>query len=229
MVYISTNDLNQCIKNNLNKLPKDIDLIVANPRSGILPAIMISLLLNVPICDISVFETNNIYSCGITKKVSHINSLSDARRILIVEDSSYSGNSINYIKSLIPKKLKEKSSILSVYVNEVTKELPNIYFEEINQSRIFEWNLFHHKYLNYAGIEFNILFNGTNNIIKPTQEIDTIILCDDMGKENVKKLLDINNIKYKNINYYDEISNEVKFIICKNKKMYNKDIFTIEY
>ena len=229
MVYISTNDLNQCIKNNLNKLPKDIDLIVANPRSGILPAIMISLLLNVPICDISVFETNNIYSCGITKKVSHINSLSDARRILIVEDSSYSGNSINYIKSLIPKKLKEKSSILSVYVNEVTKELPNIYFEEINQSRIFEWNLFHHKYLNYAGIEFNILFNGTNNIIKPTQEIDTIILCDDMGKENVKKLLDINNIQYKNISYHDEISNEVKFIICKNKKMYNKDIFTIEY
>lgn len=225
MVYVSYNDLNKCIKNNLYKIPNNIDLIVANPRSGFIPAIIISLIKNVPMCDISVFKTDNIYKCGTTKNVKQIYSINDANKILIVEDSSYSGNSIKKIKESIPNNLKDRCEILTVYVNEKTKCMTDIYFEEINKSRIFEWNLFHHKYLNHAAVEFDVLYSN-KLLIKPTQNIKSVIINDDLDKDEANALL--KNISYDNIIYRKELRDE-KIIICKNKNLYNVDVLIIEY
>lgn len=226
MVYISQNELNNCIKNNLYKIPNDIDLIVANPRSGIIPATIIALLKNLPICDISIFHNNHIYEYGSTKNNNFINNIDDSKRILIVEDSSYSGDSVNKIRNEIPDKYKDKCTILTIYVNERTKNLSDIYFEEINSNRIFEWNLFHHKYLNYSALELNVIFNK-ELIIKPTQLIDSIIIDDNLKKEDVSELLKLLN--YNRIIYKKEIKDEA-IIICKNKKDYESiNKFIIEF
>ena len=226
MVYVSQNDLNNCIKNNLYKIPTEVDLIVANPRSGINPAIIISLLKNLPICDISVFESNKIYSCGTTKQTNFIKTIDEAKKILIVEDSSYTGKSLEKIKEKIPSKYIKKCVILTIFVNEKTKNLTDIYFQEINHNRIFEWNLFHHKYLNYAGVELNVIYNNNRLVLKPTQFIKTIIINDDMNKKNAKNIL--KDIKYGNIIYKNEITDEA-FIVCKDKTKYNNDVLKIEF
>lgn len=227
MIYISINQMNNIIKENLNKIPNDIDLIVANPRSGLLPATIISLIKNLPICDIDSLTENRIYSYGSTKKSNFINNINDARKILIIEDSSYSGNSINLIKNKIPKKLKNKCLLLVLFTNEKTKNMCDIYFEVINESRIFEWNLFHHRYLNYGGVDLNVLCENNFLKIKPTQKIEAVIIDDNLKKEEIEQKLIDYNIKFNRVIYRIEIDKEIQFIISNNVdkfKNYNVDI-----
>jgi len=227
MIYISINQMNNIIKENLNKIPNDIDLIVANPRSGLLPATIIGLNKNLPICDIDCLTQNRIYSYGSTKKNDFINDINEARKILIVEDSSYSGNSINLIKNKIPKKLKNKCLLLVLFTNEKTKNMCDIYFEVINESRIFEWNLFHHIYLNYGGVDLNVLYENNFFKIKPTQKIEAVIIDDNLNKEEIEQKLIDYNIKFNRVIYRIEIDKEIQFIISNNVdnfKNYNVDI-----
>ena len=55
MNYRSVNDLNHCIVANLHRLPRDIDLVVGIPRSGVLAASLIALHLNLPLVDLDGF------------------------------------------------------------------------------------------------------------------------------------------------------------------------------
>lgn len=227
MIYISINQMNDIIKKKLNKIPDDVDLIVANPRSGLIPATIISLVKNLPICDIDSLSKNAIYSCGSTKNNNFVNNVDQARKILIVEDSSYSGNSIDLIKSKIPKRLKDKCILLVLFVNENTKNKCDLYFEVINQNRIFEWNLFHHRYLNYAGIDLNVIFENDVFKIKPTQTIEAIIIDDNLNKEEIEQKLKDANINFNRVIYPGEIDQKIDFVICKEKekfKDYNIDI-----
>ena len=85
MRYISIEEISKTIKNNIGSLPLDIDLVVANPRSGFLPATMIALYRNLPLCDIDSLKNDRIFESGITKKHDFIKSVKDAKSILIVE------------------------------------------------------------------------------------------------------------------------------------------------
>jgi len=55
MYYRSINDLNNIILQRLHILPKDFDLIVGVPRSGMLPANLLALYLNKPYTDLHSF------------------------------------------------------------------------------------------------------------------------------------------------------------------------------
>ena len=230
MKYISINEMNDIVRKNLNKIPNDIDLVVANPRSGLLPETIISLIKNLPICDIDSFAQNRIYSHGSTKENNFINDINDARQILIVEDSSYSGNSINLIKNKSPQQIKNRCLLLVIFTNQATKSMCDIYFEVVDESRIFEWNLFHHRYLNYAGIDLNVIYE--NNILKinPTQKIEAIIINNSLNKNKIENELIKYNVKFNRIIYSYEIDEKIKFIIISNiKKFKNYHIDIIDY
>ena len=145
-------DLNNLINKNLYKIPKDIDLVVGVPRSGLFVGNLIALYLNLPLTDFDSFLEKKIYSCGTTKvRDNWIKKIDDKTKILIVEDSSISGNSLNRIKEEIKKRnLKNKITILTAYVTEETKNIPDLYFEICNPPRMFEWNYLHHKLLQNA-------------------------------------------------------------------------------
>ena len=69
MNYISYADLSEDIRRNLYKLhDKDIDLVVGIPRSGMIPAYMIALYLNINCIDFAAFCKNEKPINGHTRK-----------------------------------------------------------------------------------------------------------------------------------------------------------------
>ena len=53
--------MSNIIRNNINKVPDDVLLIVGNPRSGMIAGLMIAETLNLPCVDLEKFlSTDNI-------------------------------------------------------------------------------------------------------------------------------------------------------------------------
>lgn len=147
MEFRSISDLNKIIKENIYRIQEEkIDLIVGIPRSGLLPASIISLYLNIPMTDFDSFLNGNIYNMGNTKvKENWIKNLDEAKHILIVEDSSVSGNSLKDAKvRLNTSKYKNRCKFLTIFVTEETKKYTDIYFDVCPVPRMFEWNYIHH-------------------------------------------------------------------------------------
>lgn len=217
MNFRTISDLNDVINKNLHKIPKNIDLIVGVPRSGMLVANILSLYLNLPLTDIDSLLKGNIFQCGNTKKKKWISNINEARKILIVEDSSNSGNSLHEVRKKIENtKLKEKIVLLTIYVTNFSKNLTDIYFEILEQPRIFEWNYLHHSNLNNMcfdidgvlcldpteeenddGEKYKKFIRNAPLRVVPTFTIGTLITARlEKYREDTEFWLKKNNIKY---------------------------------
>lgn len=217
MNFRTISDLNNIINKNLHKIPKDIDLIVGVPRSGMLVANIISLYLNLPLTDIDSLVEGKIFKCGNTKKKKWISNVNEARKILIIEDSSNSGNSLYEVKEKIKNSLlEEKIMFLTIYVTEFSKNLTDIYFEVIENPRMFEWNYLHHPSLekvcfdidgvlcldpteeeNDDGEKYRKFIRNAPLRVTPTFKIGTLITARlEKYREDTEFWLKKNNIKY---------------------------------
>lgn len=149
MNFKTITDLNSCINLNLSRIPKNIDLVVGVPRSGMIAAYLIALYLNLPCVDVDGMLRNDEIVCGNTKRRhSWINVCSDAKNILIVEDSTNTGQSILEIKEkLVGTGYENKVTYLAVYACNPGINQVDYYFEYIEPPRMFEWNYMHHDYL----------------------------------------------------------------------------------
>ena len=137
-------DLTKCMVKNLYKVPRDIDLIVGIPRSGTMVANILALYLNLPYTDIDNFLQQGNIRTGNTKKCTRwIKSISEAKHVLVVDDSVSSGTALKEAKDLL-KGVNCKLTWLAVYVLPFNKSSVDIYFEVCNQPRMFEWNFMHH-------------------------------------------------------------------------------------
>ena len=117
MNFRTIEDLSRIINNNLYRIPKDVDLIVGVPRSGLLAANLISLYLNKPLTDIDGLFKNKILGSGISKsKDGWISQPEEARKILLVEDSSATGITFNQTLSRIKKYKHYKKIIFLVII-----------------------------------------------------------------------------------------------------------------
>lgn len=95
MKYRSLSDLSGLITKNLHLIPRDIDLVVGIPRSGILPAITISLLLNLRYADLDSFLEGRLSGVGSTKRhAGLIDDFRAARHVLVIDDSLNRGNAM---------------------------------------------------------------------------------------------------------------------------------------
>lgn len=147
--FITTSMLNNTIYKNISKIPKDVDLVVGIPRSGLLVANLIALYLNVKLTDIEGLRDNKIFNKGNTSKCNNeIKDISECRKILVVDDSVFNGDAINKAKEeLRDFSYKEKLIFMTVYTTEHGKDKVDIYFEICNPPRMFEWNLMRHNLL----------------------------------------------------------------------------------
>ena len=147
MNFVTIDELNCEIRNKLNLIPRTVDIVIGVPRSGMLVASLIALYLNLPLSDLDSFVKGEIYSLGKTKKnVDWISDISEARQILIVEDSSYTGASIREAKQRIQDSpYKDRVVFLAAIVTKDAKKLVDISFMERQPPRVFEWNMFHHQ------------------------------------------------------------------------------------
>lgn len=149
MNFKTIQDMTCDIFNNLNRIPYDIDLIVGVPRSGMLAASIIALDLNLPLTDMDSFLEGRIYGAGDTKKNEYwISKPDEARKILIVEDSVYTGNSVKKAREKLKGLFDSKIIYYAVYVKRESRHVVDIYCEICETPRMFEWNCFHHQYIN---------------------------------------------------------------------------------
>lgn len=143
--YRSIADLNQCLLEKLYLFPKDIDLIVGIPRSGMLPANLIALYLNKPFTDIDSFLEGKIYSSG---QRGRSFSSDTCLNILVVDDSVFSGNALQEAKQKTERVSKRYNIRYAVvYATTETKDKVDFYCEVIDGMRFFQWNLLHHRYI----------------------------------------------------------------------------------
>lgn len=149
MNYKSYEDLLMDIKNNIGSLHKyKFDLIVGMPRSGMTVAYILAGLMNIDVTDLEGLIENRKISRGRTRiSKGGLIFPSDAEKILLVDDSIFSGVSLFQKTSKIPDDLRKKITTLAVYSSEPFREDVDIFFEHLELPRRFEWNIFHRKEL----------------------------------------------------------------------------------
>ena len=158
MNYISYDDLSSDIRKNIHRLQlHNFDLVVGLPRSGIVPAYMIGLHLNIHCTDLVSFIDNTKLKVGRTRKAksSQFQYPHDAKKILIVDDSIASGNSLKTDISMVPEELKGKMTTCAIYSSQQNRDDVDIFFNYCALPRIFEWNLFHHPELKNACLDID--------------------------------------------------------------------------
>jgi uncharacterized HAD superfamily protein/adenine/guanine phosphoribosyltransferase-like PRPP-binding protein len=168
MHYRSIADLQSAITGNLHRLPRDLDLVVGVPRSGLLAANLLSLATNIPMTDLDGFVAGRLFSSGSTKSRAAVSSASAARRVLVLDDSINSGAAMRDARA----KVAAAGSAASIFFAAVYG-LPkghnevDYVFEEVPQPRLFQWNVMHHVSLERSCVD-----------------MDGVICADPTGDEN---------------------------------------------
>ncbi len=148
MYYRNVKDLNNIILQRLSIIPRDFDLIVGVPRSGMLPANLLALYLNKPYTDIHSFLNGHIYKAGARSQFFDI---SEFKNILVVDDSIASGSAMVEVKESL-KHFDDKFNIkyCAIYVIPGKEKMVDYYFENVPLPRYFQWNILNHTTLEKA-------------------------------------------------------------------------------
>ncbi len=130
---------------------RDVDLIVGIPRSGMVPAYMIGLILDIPVMDIESFVSGVQPYVG-NRIHGKVNSI---KRVLVVDDSVKFGGQMKKAKD----KLKYLTSIdvfyLSVFATSESKVFVDHWLEVIDQPRVFQWNLLNSWIYEYSCVDID--------------------------------------------------------------------------
>jgi uncharacterized HAD superfamily protein len=149
MNYRSIADLSTTIRLGQHRFPKTLDLVVGIPRSGLLPASIIALNLNLGLCSLDDFLANRPIRHGRTRPMRDgVPALAgDARHVLVVDDSIYSGGTLDQTRQHLASYggSDRKVTYCAIYATEECARLVDIAMEVIKSPLLFEWNLMHNK------------------------------------------------------------------------------------
>lgn len=161
MNYRSLADLNDTIIRNLHRLPRDIDLVVGIPRSGLLAANLFSLVTNIPLTDLDSFLEGRIYTSGTTKRHAGLErGIADMRRILILDDSIQGGNAMRAARKRIEdaeigNSTRAEIIFGAIYGAQASHPEADFVFERVKSPRIFQWNFMHHIVLEESCVDID--------------------------------------------------------------------------
>jgi uncharacterized HAD superfamily protein len=155
--YRSIDDLNRTIVANLYRLPRDVDVVIGIPRSGLLAASIVALALNVPLADLDGFLEGRVFPSGSTRRNPDGSGKSGpVRKVLVIEDSVHTGNSVREAKAKIAKaNLPVEFVFCCVFGQETSAELVDILLDVVPQPRIYQWNLMHHTIMSSACLDID--------------------------------------------------------------------------
>lgn len=217
MYYRNVKDLNNIILQRLSIIPRNLDLIVGVPRSGMLPANLLALYLNKPYTDIHSFLNGHIYKSGARSQFFDI---AEFKNILVVDDSIASGSAMVEVKESL-KHLNDKFNIkyCAIYVIPGKEKMVDYYFETVPLPRYFQWNILNHTTLEKACFDIdgvlcadplpeenddgekyiNFLLNAPPLFI-PGSKIGTIVTSRlEKYRKETETWLAANNIKYNDL------------------------------
>ena len=151
MKYITLSDLSNTIRSNIWKIPRDIDLIIGVPRSGMIGASIIASYLNVPLIDVDSFLKGSKPWGGLRLEyftAKHINT----NKVLVIDDTVSSGRAMNETKNKLSS-FDEKTQFLymCIYLEGWGANAVDLYLEDVRQYTnnfkdvvLYEWNIFQH-------------------------------------------------------------------------------------
>lgn len=138
MNYKGFGDMRDIIRKNISFLQiKNFDLIVGIPRSGMIPAFIIANYLNKECCDLETF----INKCQLNNNTK--TKTVDVQKVLLVDDSIASGESLAKSLKQIPSNKHYKVTTLCIYSTEKERNDVDLFLEHIPGLGIFEWNILH--------------------------------------------------------------------------------------
>ena len=140
MNYRSITTLNKQLRSWATQLPRDFDLIVGIPRSGMLIANVLALRLNCLYTEIDGFLEGRIFKQGFRRRSSP--PPKKALKVLIVDDSLNTGEQLEIIK----KRVKEANLPHAIYYGVVyvtpgKEHHVDFYYEHLALPHIMEWQL----------------------------------------------------------------------------------------
>ena len=145
MNYRNIDDLNHCILQHLSILPRDFDLIVGVPRSGMFPANLLALYLNLPVTDIDSFRNGHIYQTGERGKTFNMNNI---HNVLVVDDSIATGDAMKKCREFL-KDIEHLYNVKYCVIYAVPLQINSVdyFFEIVDYPRFFQWNIMNHSIL----------------------------------------------------------------------------------
>lgn len=151
--YRSVARLNQQLITWLPHLPRDIDLVVGIPRSGLLVANLLALHVNANMTDVDGLLAGRCLRAGDRK--ADID-LSRPRNVLVVDDSVYSGAQLVAARERIARsELPHRIRYAAPYVAPGAEDKVDLFYEIVPLPRFFEWNLMHHHLLASSCIDID--------------------------------------------------------------------------
>ena len=153
--YKTYQDLLLDIKKNIQKIPSNLDLIVGIPRSGMIPAYMLGLMLSKQVCSLQEFLSEDFK----TKTTYRIKLDGDVKNVLVIDDSILSGRASDKTKQMIidaglDKKYDIKYAAV-YYKDDTYKKHINIALERVPSPRVFQWNYLNHCFLQDAAFDID--------------------------------------------------------------------------
>ncbi|MBZ9676457.1 phosphoribosyltransferase [Mesorhizobium sp. ES1-1] len=158
MHYRSIADMNDTIVAHLHRLPRDIDLVVGVPRSGILAANLVSLTANIAMTDLDSFIDGKIYTSGISTKrrASLDRGVAEMRKILVIDDSVNRGDAMREARRRIEAAgIRADFIFASVYGHLPRHDDIDFVFETVPHPRMFQWNFMHHIFLEQSCVDID--------------------------------------------------------------------------
>jgi hypothetical protein len=119
---------------------KNYDLVVGIPRSGMIPAYMLGLRLNLPVIDLEGFLNGNSPVGGRRLEVTDLSAVSN---ILVVDDSIRFGGQLLKVKEKLQQKPTYNYGFCTPFATTENRHLVDHSFELIDKPRIFQWNIMH--------------------------------------------------------------------------------------
>ncbi len=115
------------------------DVVVGIPRSGMLAAAPIALLLDLPLTDVAGFCDDRLW------KRNHARDAHGASRVLLVDDSVNSGKAMGAAVEILRRHRPDvKICRLAVFAKPESTGAVDLYFDLCPGPRVFQWNLWRH-------------------------------------------------------------------------------------
>lgn len=160
MKYVTLKDLSETIRKNIWKIPRNIDFIIAIPRSGTICASIISEFLNVPLIDIDSFIAGVKPYGGGRLRYYHDKG---TKRVLVVDDTVYSGLSKLQAREKLSTFTEYQFIFTAVYLEGPGEQYVDLWLEDLRpytngfkEIVYYEWNIFHHNEGDMMGFLFDL-------------------------------------------------------------------------
>lgn len=230
MNYRSVAELNSDARRLARELPRDIDLIVGIPRSGLLAANLLCLHVDLPMTDVDGLREGRILGTG-NRYDGDAPDFSRVDKVLVVDDSVNSGKQMRETRSRLDgADLPFEIEYAAVYVTQTGYQYVDHWAEIVEKPRVFEWNLLHHPMLenfcvdidgvlcrdptreeNDDGENYLEFVSGVDADVVPSKKIGWLVTCRlEKYREETEAWLEKHGVEYENLVMMDHPDMEAR-------------------